>query len=42
MKKILILLSAFYTYQATEADFTNTLGAECGRILFALNEYSFV
>ena len=42
MKKILILLSAFYTYQATAADFTNTLGAECGRILFALNEYSFV
>lgn len=41
MKKILVLLLMFYTYQATAADFTDTLGAECGRILFALNEYDY-
>ena len=41
MKKILILLSIFYTYQAAAADFTDTLGAECSRILFALNEYKY-
>ena len=41
MKKILILLSIFYTFQANAANFTDTIGAECGRILFALNVYDY-
>ena len=33
MKKLLVFLSIFYAYQATAANLTDTVGAECGSII---------
>lgn len=41
MKKLLILFVLLYTFNANAANLTDTIGAECGRILFSLSEYDY-
>ena len=38
MKKLLILFALLYPFNANAANLTDTIGAECGRILLALRE----
>lgn len=41
MKKIIALLSILFAFTVSAADLTDTIGAECGRILFSLNEFKY-
>jgi hypothetical protein len=41
MKKILVLFAILYSFQANAADLTDTIGAECSRILISLNDYVY-
>ena len=41
MKKLFVLFAILYSFQANAANLTDTIGAECGRILFYLSEYDY-